>query len=385
MDINCDSHISTSHSTSDFFESNTNSTRTLASIQVIEKVEKHINADALELATILGWQIVTRTGEVTPGAKVIYCEIDSMLPVDAPWLPSAIKNRITKEQTIDFFRIKTIKLRGELSQGLIVPIVDTLPNSGEVNSWNELEVGYDVTELLDLQKYEPPAFTGKFAVYGAVSGNTSNFPTKFVNKTDEPRVQSNPKLFASLQWKPYYMTVKLDGTSATYFLDPATGELVVCSRNMIRKKPDNLSSEIHDVINCPYWYIAEKYDIENKLRTVPHLALQGEVCGPNIQRNLLGLKDLELFIFNIVDIRDRSRLSFNDMIATCNEVLSVSHVPIEETGDQFNYETINSLLGKAAGTYKGTKSAREGLVIRATNQSISFKAINNEYLLKYGY
>lgn len=364
-------------------ESNIDSTRTLASIQVIQAVEKHGDADALELSTILGWQIITRTGEVTPGTKVIYCEIDSMLPVNAPWLPSAIKDRILKEHTKDFFRVKTIKLRGELSQGLIIPIVDTLPEIGELNngnsidSWNTLDVGHNVTEILKIRKYEPPALTGKFTLY-ATRSDTSNFPTNLINKTDEPRVQSSPKLFSRLLGKPYYMTVKLDGTSVTYLLDPESKELMVCSRNMIRKKPDNPNI-------CPYWYIAVKYDIEKKLQTVPHLAIQGEICGPNIQRNLLRLKDLELYIFNIVDIRDRSKLEYNNMIVTCNEVLSLPHVPIEETGEQFHYENIKGLLGKAMGTYKGTKNHREGLVIRSTDQSISFKAINNNYLLKYGY
>lgn len=357
-------------------ESNTDSTRTLASIQVIEAVEKHNNADALELASILGWQIITRTGEVKPGIKVIYCEIDSMLPVNASWLPPAIKDRIQKEKTKGFYRIKTIKLRGELSQGLIVPIVETLPGNYD---WNELEIGQDVTKILKVKKYEPPALSGKYAMYATAGvGNVSNFPTYLLDKTDEPRVQSSPKLFTQLQGNPYYMTVKLDGTSATYLIDPTTNELMVCSRNMIRKKPDNVKI-------CPYWYVADKYNIENKLREVPYIALQGEICGPHIQHNLLGLKDLEFFIFNVVDIRDRLKLEFDDMINICKDVLSLEHVPLEETGDEFNYENIKTLLGKATGTYKGTKNMREGVVVRSKTQSISFKAINNEYLLKYGY
>ena len=362
-----------------FLESNTDSTRALASIQVIDAVEKHNNADTLELATILGWQVVTRTGEVAPGTKVIYCEIDSMLPVDAQWLPPAVKSRIEREKRKDFFRVKTIKLRGELSQGLIIPITDTLPDF----NWGELEIGHNVTSVLNVEKYEPAAleelYTNQVGIPWSNKPNTKdNFPVEFVNKTDEPRVQSSPKLFKLLQGNPYYIAVKLDGMSATYMLDPSTGELIVCSRNMKRAKPENVNS-------CPYWSIASKYDIENKLKATPHLAIQGEICGPKIQKNLLGLKKLEFAVFNVVDIRDRSKLCFHDMCNTCLDILSLPLVPIEETGDSFSYESINMLLKMAEGTYTGTKNMREGLVIRSLDQSISFKAINNSYLLKHGW
>lgn len=351
-------------------ETNTDSERKLASIQIIERIDPHTGANALELATILGWQIITRIGETTVGTKVIYCEIDSLLPIEAPWLPPAVKDRIVKEKTKDFFRVKTIKLRGELSQGLIIPIVDSLP---EIDG---LDIGDDVTKILGIKKYEPPTLSGGFSLFQSKSGG--NFPSQLVDKTDEPRVQSHPKLFTLLQGKPYYMTIKLDGTSVTYLLDPNTQELLVCSRNIKRKKPDDPSL-------CPYWSMAIKYDLENKLKLVPHLAIQGEICGPNIQKNLLGLKSIDLFIFNVVDIRDKRRLSLNEMIPICTETLKVNMVPLEEQGDEFTYDNIKTLLAKAQGVYSGTKNAREGLVIRAKDQSLSFKAINNDYLLKHGY
>ena len=251
--------------------------RIINSSKIIEAVEKHSGADALELATILGWQVITRIGEVTAGTKVIYCEIDSMLPVDAPWLPAAIKDRIVKEQTKDFFRVKTIKLRGELSQGLIIPIVNNLLPHDFIG----MEIGTNVTDLLKIKKYEPPALTGRFAAINLVNGaGGSRFPTEIIDKTDELRVQSNPKLFALLQGKPYYVGVKLDGTSVTYLINPISSELMVCSRNFVRKKPENSNV-------CPYWDVAEKYDIANRLKQHPHLAIQGEICGPNIQKNLL--------------------------------------------------------------------------------------------------
>lgn len=96
------------------------SLRKLASVQVVEAIVPHPNANALQLAKVLGWQVVIRMDEVKAGDKIVYCEIDSLLPGSAEWLPEAIKKRVAEQTSKEWFRIKTIKLRGELSQGLIV-------------------------------------------------------------------------------------------------------------------------------------------------------------------------------------------------------------------------------------------------------------------------
>ena len=144
-------------------ESNTESARTLASIQIVDEINPHENADSLELATVLGWQIVVRKGEVTVGEKIIFCEIDSLLPSQSSWLPPAVKQRILKgnsneledrppiksswrqeatrkrvlkEKPKKYFRVKTIRLRGEISQGLIVPFsLEDLPSLENENKW----------------------------------------------------------------------------------------------------------------------------------------------------------------------------------------------------------------------------------------------------------
>jgi RNA ligase (TIGR02306 family) len=125
-------------------ESNSDSKRKLASVQVVDALIKHPNADTLELATILGWQVSVKIGEVKLGQLVVYCEVDSLLPAHADWLPQAVKDRIkTQSKDLKFFRVKTIKQRGELSQGLIVsslPMVADLP------------VGTDLTEKLGVEK-----------------------------------------------------------------------------------------------------------------------------------------------------------------------------------------------------------------------------------------
>lgn len=389
-------------------ETNTESDRKLGSIQLVDSIEKHFNADSLEIVTVLGWKVVTRIGEVKKGDKVIYCEIDSMLPGDAEWLPPAVKGRVEKQKDKKWFRVKTIKLRGQISQGLIIPIVKSLSdkfNNIEINadltdfgitkiinlrgqiseglivpiikslSDKFNNIGADVTDLLGITKYEPPALGGKYK-NKIKDGSGIKFPAHLLGKTDESRVQSKPKLLKALQGKEYYMTVKMDGTSGTFVIDPETQELLVCSRNLVRPKPDNLSV-------CPYWYIANKYNIKSKLENYPHLAIQGEICGPNIQKNLLKLGDLKLYVFNIVDTVRKTKLGFLEMLGLCSE-LDLETAPIEEFGDRFDYD-IDELLEKAEGTYKNTKSQREGLVVRSIDQNISFKVINNRYLLKHGY
>ncbi|CAH6419289.1 RNA ligase [uncultured virus] len=357
-------------------EGNIDSTRALASIQIVQTVEKHPNFQKLELATVLGWQVVTNLGEVVEDTKVVYCEIDSMLPVGAVWLPPSVKERIAREKIRGYFHVNTIMMRGEISQGLII----TLAKLPELLT---LEEGTDVTEILGIQKYEPLALTGRFVTrqignkFPNKTDNGIKFPSKLIDKTDEFRVQSHPRLFSRLQGNPYYITVKLDGISSSFLLNPETKEILVCSRNIIRDRPS-------DVSTCPYWFVAVKYGLDEKLKLMSHIAIQGEICGPGIQKNLLGLKDVEFFVFNCVDTRNKQRLTLKEMIKICNK-LGLKMVPVIEEGQIYTCESIKSLLNQSRGTYSGTTNAREGLVVRSSDQIISFKAINNDYLIKHGY
>ena len=128
------------------------SARSLASVQIVEHIDPHPNADRLELATILGWQVIITKGEAEIGQKVVYCEIDSQLPWDAEWLPTAVRNRVKKGKP---FPIKTIKLRGELSQGLIVPM-----DNFEFQE-KDFPIDTDMTEKLKIEKYRPKIFGGR--------------------------------------------------------------------------------------------------------------------------------------------------------------------------------------------------------------------------------
>jgi RNA ligase (TIGR02306 family) len=128
-------------------ESNSDSKRKLASVQVVDSVRKHPNADKLEIASILGWEVITRINEVKQAQVVVYCEVDALLPVNADWLPPAVKDLIADQsKDLQFFRVKTRKLRGELSQGLIVTVVPLVPLA-------DLPVGTDLTDILGIEKF----------------------------------------------------------------------------------------------------------------------------------------------------------------------------------------------------------------------------------------
>ena len=352
-------------------ETNTDSTRKLASIQVVEAVDPHLKADRLELITVLGWQVCEVKGDVKVGDTVVYCEIDSLLPGNAEWLPDAVKGRVAQQSDQTWYRIKTIKLRGEITQGLIMPITDVLRKYLPEN----FNIDDDVTKFLGIEKYEKPALSGNYAIAGSGKGSTGiPFPSHLLDKTDETRVQSAKRLFEAMKEKPFYATVKMDGTSATYVRDPDSGDLLVCSRNQVRPKPDNVEES-------PYHLIAEKYGIAQILEAHPTMAIQGEICGPNIQSNWAELKDLELFVFNVIDVPYRRKLDYESMNAWCM-MNGLPMAPLAIVGSRFEFETIKEVLKKAEGRYSGTKNQREGLVFRTQDQKVSFKAINNEYLLQ---
>jgi len=234
----------------------------LASIQTINKIFPIEGADRIEGVEVLGWKCIVRKGIFKEGDLCIYIEIDTIIP------KRCLGGNPYDEEKI---RLRTVKMKGQISQGLVLEIIP--------EEWTgvKLEVGTDVTKEIPVEKYEKqiPAH-----LQGIIKGD---FPS-FLRKTDEVRIQSEPKLLEKLNGKPYYITTKLDGTSATYF--KFNGEFGVCSRNLQVEKGDNI-----------YWRMAEKYDLEN---IIPDgMCYQGEICGEGIQKNPLKIQGQDLFIFSI--------------------------------------------------------------------------------------
>lgn len=338
--------------------------RKLASIQTIKYIKPIPDADSIETVGILGWECVSKKGEFNPNDLCVYFEIDSLLP-EIPEFEFLRKS--CWNETFKKFRLKTIKLKKQISQGLALPLT-VFPNLAGLN------VGTDVTELLDIEKYEPP-------IPAAIVGDARSFSWP-ISKTDEVRVQLNDeyKFIESLSGKPYYISLKLDGTSSTFLIDPKDETFHVCGRNYSYKRNNDHS----------FWKIAERYNIEQGLRDFwdkgHRIAIQGEIVGPGIQKNPLNLPNVDLYIFNVVDIRTNTRLCL-DKALTVAEQLGVKFVPILDKGSSFGY-TVDDLLELAQGKYihhfASAKSSqeREGIVIRSFCGEISFKAINNQFLLK---
>jgi len=328
--------------------------RKLASIQRIVNINIIENADNIEIAQVLGWQLVVKKNEFQVGDLCVYCEIDSVMPERDEFEFLRPRN----------FRIKTIKLRGKISQGIAFPL-SILPNG-------DYHEGEDVTELLGVRKYEPPVI---LKMGGDVKGA---FPG-FLIKTDQTRIQSVPGVLERNRGSRFFVTEKLDGTSGTFYLN--NGEFGVCSRNL----------EMKDSEKNLYWTVARGYDLINKLLSLKqNIAIQGEIVGPKIQKNRYQLSRHQLFVFDIFDIDKYRYFSYGEFLELVN-VLELEAVPVLEE-DWVLLSTIDEMVEFASReSVLNLKIKNEGIVVKSIEEDVdeelgrlSFKVVNPEYLLKYG-
>jgi RNA ligase (TIGR02306 family) len=336
--------------------------RKLATIRKIDNIFPIPNADAIDLAVLGGWQVVVKKGEFQPGSLVVYFEIDSWIPYNlAPFLskgkPPKVYNGVQGE------RLRSIKLRGQLSQGLVLPIEGTVTKID-----NAIFEGLDVTDNLGIQKWEAPIHP---SLAGQVKGN---FPL-FIPKTNEERIQNLDRSLE--QWIQeddlWEVTEKLDGSSMTvYFKDDVYG---VCSRNYDL----DLDQEGNTFITT-----AAAYGLQDKLEKFgANIAVQGELIGSNIQGNPYKLDNgtYKYMVYKIWDIDNKVYLNDQDRIHFC-DLHSLDYVPV--ISDNFklkDYPTIGELLKLADGASDlNGNTKREGLVFK-NSAGESFKAISNEWLL----
>jgi len=339
--------------------------RELASIQLAKDIKPIVDADNIEVVSILGWNVVSKKGEFVVGDKCVFFEVDSFLPIEERYEFLRGSSYRNNDFMGEGFRLKTIRFRGQLSQGLALPLQAFPEISG-----GSAEFGDDVTELLNIKKWELPEVQGTF---GTAAGP---FPA-WVSKTDEMRIQSVEGVLEELQGKPYYISTKMDGTSVS--MGRWQGEFWVAGRNRMYKD-DNTSSA---------WIFAHKNKlVESSAKWAKDYTIQGEFCGAGIQGNKLRLLEPEWYIFNVIDPNTNIRLPLDEMLEFC-EQQKLTCVPIEERGDSFEYATLDSLLDRAEGQYESGKT-KEGIVIRSAmpmysktlRGDLSFKVINNRFLLK---
>jgi len=368
--------------------------RKLATIEVISELKPIPKADKIEVAIVKGWECVVKKGEFKVGDVIIYVEVDSVMPEKPEF-------EFLRERK---FRVRTIKLRGQVSQGLILPL-------GNLSG----SIGDDVTEILGITKYLSPSEREEVNQQERKLANEKNKLKKFmmryswfrrlvlpknqkkgwpywVAKTDEERVQnlSWNKFYEQFKDKEVYITEKIDYQSVTFtgkmvsnttpligrFL-PKKYKFVVCSRNLTTNNKNSL-----------YWKIAKKYNIEQILRENPTLTIQGEQGSPKVQGNKYGITEPTMWVFNVIDHEKNYHYNYTEMVKFCIKHklqyvhLVTDYCKLSELGSSVQ-ELVEFSKGKSV--LNGSVD-REGIVVRSIENGqklLSFKIINSDFLFKY--
>lgn len=334
--------------------------RKLASIQRIAEVKTIENADKIVAYRINGWEVVDSKGKYNIGDYVVYCEVDSWIPHElAPFLSKGKEPR--EFEGIKGNRLRSVKLRGQISQGLLLPL------SVLHNVESELIGSLDVSYPLNIRKWEAPI---PACLAGEVRGN---FPSS-VPKTDQQRIQNLTKEFDDLKKHTYEVTEKLHGSSLTLLLD-TNNDFHVCSRNLDLKFSESNA----------YWKAAVNYNVEQKMKdnNLQGLAIQGELIGESINGNQYKTA-LDFYVFDMYDTVKHEYLDAGKRLEIC-ELLGLKNVPVLETEFSILEYTIAGLLSYAEGRSALNGSEREGLVMKSLQDpSVSFKCISNRWLIKTG-
>lgn len=380
--------------------------RALAHIEEIIDIQPIPDADKIEVATILGWKVViAKADNFHIGDKVVYIEIDSKVP-DRP------EFEFLRERK---FRVRTIRLRGQYSQGLIMPM--------SILKGKDYPIGTDVSKELGITYYIPEDNIRKanrpkslkyqsmcarhknlfkrqpfrwlmkrawgkeflFFFFGKKKDKPKYFPTKFefIHKTDETRIEALPWLLG--YEKPLVITEKLDGTSSTYILERhgRKFEFWVLSRNVRQFNEDQNCYHEYNI----YWAMAHKYDIENHLKqylldnpNLDYVCIQGESVG-SVQGNPLKLQEDDLYVFNFIrsDIGRISSVNGKEIV----ETWGMKWVPILDTNFMMPFDMEEFKQMATAKSVVNPKVLREGIVLRDPTCDLSFKNVSREFLMKH--
>lgn len=342
--------------------------RKLATIRVANALFPITGADAIESVRVDGWVCVAKKGEFKAGDKGIYFEIDSFLNGEDERFNFLAKQFITYNGK-QGARLRTIRLRGQLSQGLFLPL-DKFPEVAD------MEVGTDVTEILGVTKWEPP-------MPAQLAGEVIGIFPHWAKKSDQERIQNFVQEAEDNRGQEFEVTVKLDGSSMTvYRFDRAVNkegntflDHGVCSRNYNLRESEKNS----------LWRVARKNRMLEALDFLGrNLAFQGEIIGEGIQGNNESLVGQDFYLFDIFDIDNQKYLAPNErqeIVKVLNkEGFPIKHVPI--VGNIVLNHSVDEILAMADGQSLNNAN-REGLVFKRLDGQFSFKAISNWYLEKH--
>lgn len=379
-----------------------NGKRALAYITRVTGISP-MDADRLESVDILGWHVVCGKGEFKVGDLGVFIEVDSLCPEQPPF--SEMEFLKSK-----YYKVKTQKIRGVYSQGLFMPL------SAFGDKLVDAKEGDDVTELLGItyivaadNKRKKSGPMTKDEKWQAIAARHPMLRRKVPNwmkplfflifekdlhrkewpswvvKTDEERVQN--LVYDHLRGEKWIVTEKIDGSSATFTMkrrkptlfDRSKYDFYVCSRNVVFDMP----------VKNIYWEMAEKYHIETVMwdwlkahPDVEWLTLQGEVFGSGVQKRDYSSGEHHLMIFNLID-SVKGRWNTLDMGREIfNEFRGMSPVPVLDREFELP-ATCDELLQYAEGESEIDGLPREGVVLRSMDGERSFKAVSNNFLVKY--
>ena len=396
-----------------------NDVRKLATIARIIDIQPIEGADNIEKVFVRGWQCVAKKGEFRVGDLCVYIEVDSIMPDGLDEISSGnwkqlnksmskavdeeerdiirgLMNEITAKNTrpeFEFlrgvkFHIKTRRILGEISQGICFPL-QILEKAGTNFEPIYADEGIDVTEALGVTQYIAPD-------PATMGGNAAGLLTGVgLLISDEERVENLSGKYEDLKKYVYYKTEKLEGTSFTAYIK--NDKFGVCGRTIDFQIPDEDDS--YDHMNV-YWKVAKKFDMETKMREfftqlLPiNLAIQGELIGEGIQKNIYKLKGQKVMFYNAFDIDQQKYWSYEAFVDLITKSLGLETVPILDKYYKLP-ETAKELLEEADRTYSilNPDQLIEGFVLianesylpptvritRANFNRLSFKAKSRTY------
>ena len=332
----------------------------LASVEIIKNIRDHSNADTLQIGEVLGWQVVVKKGIHQEGDKIVFITIDTIVP-RYNWSEFLVDSKNPDKP----LRLKNMKLRGEFSSGVVIPL------SSFNDTFRNYEVGTDLTEILGIKKYikELPA---------NLSGeNEGDFPTHLISKTDEDNGLNDPELVNQVLEAESHITItlKLDGSSCSIIIE--NGEITkVCSRNLAKKETEN----------SLFWKCARQLKIPQGWNGI----IQGEIYGNGIQRNPLKIQDVRLSVFQIK--ADGKYMDYDTMSEFCKNELQCEVVPLiaklETLSTTKMWENpLQKLQELADKQWYSSGERAEGIVVRpssypksfSSRRPLGFKLINRNY------
>lgn len=368
--------------------------RKLTTIRKIDNILPIPNCDNIALAIIGGWSVIIKKSEFSIGDPCVFFEIDSFLPLEPRY---EFLKKTTKFNGLEGYRLKTMKMKGVLSQGLALPL-SMFPEL-KLDTQKAIDDNTDFSETLGVVKYDLEQFCGTNNV--AKTEKPGKFPS-FIPKTDQPRIQNLSHLFATNTDMEFEETLKLDGSSMTCYKIKTTPTLLqrflsffgrklpttkfgVCSRNVDLLPTANTTitfdnsgtTSVYDQSN--YWKVAIAQNLESKLPV--GYAIQGELIGPSIQANHEKVSDLDYFIFDVYDITNSRYLLPTERQEFCSKY-NLQHIPITNHNAKPLTQTLEALLQYVDTESMNPGTISEGRVYKSLTTPLSFKVINNRYLLK---